>query len=158
MIVADAGPIIIFTRIGRLSLLHNVVDSLTVPPAVYSEITVGGMYGAEEIERAEWIQRLPVADPKSVQALLSMTLHQGEREAIALAKERAAQLLIDEIRGRRIAIQLGIEVIGTLRILAEAKRLNYIDAVLPLIVEMQGRGYRFDARLIRRFLEQLGEA
>ena len=52
MIVADAGPLIVFARIGRLSLLHDIVESLTVPPAVYDEITVSGMAGAEELARA----------------------------------------------------------------------------------------------------------
>jgi predicted nucleic acid-binding protein len=157
MIVSDAGPLIIFARIGRLALLHDIVKSLTVPPAVYAEIRVDGMAGAEELVRAEWLHRVAVADPDLLQALPSLTLHAGEREAIALAKEQAAQLLIDEIRGRRIATQLGIEVIGTLRLLHQAKRTEKIETVGPLILEMQSKGYRFDRTLIRRFLEQIGE-
>jgi predicted nucleic acid-binding protein len=85
-------------------------------------------------------------------------LHEGEREAIALAKERTAQLLIDEIRARRAARELGIEVIGTLRILYEAKQLGHINLVRPIIVQMQSCGYRIDRALIRRFLERIGEA
>lgn len=157
MIVSDAGPLIIFARIGRLSLLHDIVESLTVPPAVYAEVTVGRMAGAEELAHADWIHRLAVTDPDLTQSLPSLTLHEGEREAIALAKEHRAQLLIDEIRGRRVAIQLGIEVIGTLRILAAAKDWKHVDAVGSIILEMQSRGYRFDRRLIRRFLERMGE-
>ena len=78
--------------------------------------------------------------------------------AIALAKERGAQLLIDEIRARQTASELGIEVIGTLRILSEAKQLGHIDLVRPVIVRMQSEGYRFDRSLIRQFLERVGEA
>jgi predicted nucleic acid-binding protein len=84
-------------------------------------------------------------------------LHQGEREAIALAKEQAAQLLIDELRARRIASNEGIEVIGTLRILDDAKRLKLIDFTRPIIAQMQTSGYRFDRDLIRRFLDRIGE-
>jgi predicted nucleic acid-binding protein len=40
MIVSDAGPIIIFARIGRLSLLHEVTGSLTIPNAVHDEIVI----------------------------------------------------------------------------------------------------------------------
>jgi predicted nucleic acid-binding protein len=40
MIVSDAGPIIIFARIGRLSLLHDVAGFLLIPDAVYDEIVV----------------------------------------------------------------------------------------------------------------------
>jgi predicted nucleic acid-binding protein len=37
MIVSDAGPIIIFARIGRLSLLREITNSLTIPVAVHAE-------------------------------------------------------------------------------------------------------------------------
>jgi hypothetical protein len=83
-------------------------------------------------------------------------LHEGEREAIALASEQGAQLPVDEIRARRVASDLGIEVFGTLRILIEAKRLGHIDLVRPILVEMQSAGYRFDRALIRQFLERFG--
>jgi predicted nucleic acid-binding protein len=156
MIVSDAGPIIIFTRIGRLPLLREVTSAITIPAAVHAEIAISGMPGATELAEAEWVQRASVAE-SSLLATLPSALHAGEREAIALAKERHAQLLMDEIRGRRAAVQLGIEVIGSLRILAEAKRFGHIDLVQPVIVEMQSSGYRFEQTLIGRFLEQMGE-
>jgi predicted nucleic acid-binding protein len=159
MIVSDAGPIIIFARIGRLSLLHEVTGSLLIPDAVYDEIVLkkGGMPGAAEVAQATWIQKASVADHSIVDGLPNV-LHEGEREAIALAKERGAQLLVDEIRARRVAIEWGIDVIGTLRILAEAKRLGQITVVRPIIAQMQSSGYRFDRTLIRRFLEMVREA
>jgi predicted nucleic acid-binding protein len=159
MIVSDAGPIIIFARIGRLSLLHEVTGSLTIPSAVHDEIVInkGGMPGAAEVAGAVWIQRAVVVERATLDRL-PPGLHTGEREAIALAKERGAQLLIDEIRARRSASELGIGVIGTLRILAEAKQLRHIDLVRPIIVQMQSEGYRFDRALIRQFLERVGEA
>ncbi len=158
MIVSDAGPIIIFARIGHRSLLRQITGSLTIPAAVYAEITIGkGGPGATEVAEAEWIQRAVVANP-SLLGGLPGGLHSGEREAIALAKERDAQLLIDKIRGRRSAGQLGIEVIGSLRILAEAKRLGHISHVRPVIAEMQSNGYRFDRTLIQGFVERMDEA
>lgn len=159
MIVSDAGPIIIFARIGRLSLLQEVTGSLTIPNAVYDEIVVnrGGMPGAAEVASAGWIQQVAVADRATLDQL-PPSLHPGEREAIVLAKERGAQLLIDEIRARRVATDQKIEVIGTLRVLSEAKRLGLITTVSPIISLMQSRGYRFDRVLIRRFLERVDEA
>src|SRR5487761_1173376 len=121
MIVSDAGPIIIFARIGRLPLLRDVTGSLQIPDAVYDEIVVkkGGMPGAAEVEQADWIRRTVVAG-RSLLDRLPSGLHAGEREAIALAREQDAQLLVDETGARRAASELRIEVIGTLRILAEA--------------------------------------
>ena len=101
------------------------------------------MPGAAEVEAAAWIRRAEVADPTWSNAS-PCWLHAGECEAIALAKEHSAQLLIDEIRGRRAATQIGIEVVGTLRILAEARKLGQLDAVRPIVLEMQSNGYRFE--------------
>jgi predicted nucleic acid-binding protein len=159
MIVSDAGPIIVFARIGRLSLLQEVTGSLTIPDAVHDEIVVqkGGMPGAAEVASAGWIQQVAVADRATLDQL-PPGLHAGEREAIALAKERGAQLLIDEIRARRVATDRKIEVIGTLRILSDAKQLGLIGTVRPIIGQMQSPGYRFDCVLIRLFLERIDEA
>ena len=158
MIVSDAGPIVIFARIGRLSLLRDVTGILLIPDAVHSEIFVksGAMPGASEVAQAKWIQRVSVAD-RSIVDRMPNVLHEGEREAIALAKERGAQLLVDEIRARRAANDQGIEVIGTLRILDQAKRSGQIGLARPIIAQMQSQGYRFDRMLILRFLEVIGE-
>jgi predicted nucleic acid-binding protein len=158
VIVSDAGPIIIFARIGRLSLLRDTTGSLLIPDAVYGEIVVkeGGMPGAAAVAQAPWILKVSVVD-RSIMESLPNVLHEGEREAIALARERNAQLLVDEIRARRIASDQGLQVVGTLRILASAKQLKLVNAVRPIVEQMRSNGYRFNPTLIRRFLERIDE-
>ena len=46
MIVSDAGPIVVFARIGRLSLLRDVTGGLLIPDAVHSEIFVKSSGGS----------------------------------------------------------------------------------------------------------------
>jgi predicted nucleic acid-binding protein len=79
MIVSDAGPIIIFARIRRLSLLHDVTGALVIPSAVHDEIVVGkdGMPGAAEVMKAAWIRRARVAERAALDGL-PRALHQGE--------------------------------------------------------------------------------
>src|SRR5579859_1451649 len=64
MIVSDAGPIVVFARIDRLSLLGEVTGTLLIPDAVHSEIFAnkGAMPGASEVAQATWIQRAHVAN------------------------------------------------------------------------------------------------
>jgi hypothetical protein len=64
MIVSDAGPIIIFARIGRLSFLRNITGSLLIPDAVYNETVIkkGVMRGAAEVAQAAWIQKVSLSD------------------------------------------------------------------------------------------------
>jgi uncharacterized protein len=92
MIVSDAGPIVVFARIGRLSLLRDVAGTLLIPDAVHSEIFFksGAMPGASDVAQATWIQRASVAE-RAIVDRMPKVLHDGEREAIALAMERGAQ-------------------------------------------------------------------
>ena len=159
MMVADAGPIIAFARIDRLDLLHHVASELWIPEAVYEEVTTKGRgrAGAIEVEQLPWINKQAVIDPASL-AKLPPTLHSGEREAIVLAQELGTQLLIDERRGRAVARAQGIEVLGSLRILADAKQSGLIVEVKPLLEALFAAEYRMDEDLIRLFLKEIGEA
>jgi hypothetical protein len=49
--VADAGPILSFTRANQLDLLRQVVGDLTIPYAVYEDLVVqgAGKPGAQEV-------------------------------------------------------------------------------------------------------------
>ena len=134
MIVSDAGQILISARIRRLSLLRDVTGSQLIPDVVYDKIVVtkGGMPGATEVAQAAWIQKASVANRSTLDVLPSV-LHEGKREAIALAMERSAQLLVDEIRALRAASDQRVDVIGTLRILTNAIQLRYINLVRPII-------------------------
>lgn len=159
MIVADAGPLIAFSRIGRLDLLREVLGEIIIPGAVYEETATKGRgrAGTNEITRSAWIHRQTVEDPTTVLAVLS-TLHRGELEAIALARHIGAQLLIDERRGREAAQAHGVEVIGSLAVLAEAKRRGLVARVRPLLGALMTSGYWMDADLVRAFLAEVGES
>ena len=106
--VADSGPILSFARANRFDLLHQVVDDLTIPDAVYDDIVIrgAGKPGAEEVVQSSWIHRRSVHDRTLVDQLPAK-LHLGEREALALARELGMVLLIDEREVRRAAGQYG---------------------------------------------------
>src|SRR5215510_15532005 len=101
-IVADSGSILSFARANRLGLLREVISDLMIPDTVYEDIAIRSArkLGSTEIQDASWIRRLPVHD-RTVVAQLPPKLHLGEREAIALAKEQGAVLLVDEREARR---------------------------------------------------------
>jgi len=86
-------------------------------------------------------------------------LDPGEAEAIALAKELKADLLLmDERRGRRVASRLGLRFVGLLGILVEAKHKGLIKAVKPILDSLITKaGFWLGNRLYTRILETVGE-
>jgi predicted nucleic acid-binding protein len=159
MIVADTGPLIAFARLGRLQLLRQVVRIIFIPDAVFDEIVTRGQGrpGSSEVADADWIQRRTLSDQEAI-AQFPIPLHAGEREAILLAVELHAPLLIDEHRGRDIARARGLNVIGSLRILGEAKTRGLIPAVRPLVGELLNLAYWLDQEtIVRPFLREMGE-
>jgi predicted nucleic acid-binding protein len=122
IIVADSGPIISFARAGRLDLLKQVTTELIIPDAVFEEIVVCGddRPGAEEVKQGLWIKQATLQD-RSLLENMPGKLSLGESEAILLAKELNAYLLVDEVEARKEASRLGINYFGSLRIIKEAK-------------------------------------
>lgn len=131
IVVADTGPVNYLVLSGQVELAHALYGTLLIPPSVHRELLDAR---APEAVR-QWAGALPawaeVRPPKNASRFGE--LGPGEREAIALALEmRADFLLIDEAAGRKIAIENGVAVKGTLGILEEAASRNLVD--FPLAV------------------------
>jgi hypothetical protein len=160
IVVSDTSPLIALATIGRLDLLRQLYGSILVPRAVHDEAASERPEapGAAEVRSAAWIQVRAVNDARLV-AALSLHLDVGEAEAIALAVETDADLLLmDERRGRQAAMRLGRRVVGVLGTLVEAKQRNLISQVRPLLDTLAGdAGFRISPELHARVLEAAGE-
>ncbi len=87
-----------------------------------------------------------------------MLLGQGEAEAISLAEQRQARLLlIDDARGRRIARSRGIPVAGVAGVLLAAKGRQEVEAVAPILRTLSDAGYRLAPLLVKEVLATAGE-
>lgn len=128
IVVADASPLIALCRIGRLDLLHDIFGQLIIPDAVWQEVSAShpGKAGAAEIMKAPWIKRRSAMDLPLV-SLLRQSLGAGESEAIVLAREIKADIvLMDERLGRAAAKQMGLVCTGLVGVLIEARRLGVV--------------------------------
>jgi predicted nucleic acid-binding protein len=81
----------------------------------------------------------------------------GEISAIFLAKELSADLiLMDEWKGRRLAIEEGVAVVGCVGILEELFRHGDISNLRQVYGELLRQKIRVDLRTLQTSLQQLG--
>jgi predicted nucleic acid-binding protein len=157
VVVSNTTPIITLALVGQLPLLQYLYGTVLIPPAVEAEIIAGGSrYGALELSRANYIRTVPLVDP--ARAALLNDLDPGEAEAIALALEQNANLLImDERLGRRHASRLGLTLTGSVGILLMAKQTGRIKAIKPLLTQLDEGGIHLSPALISQVLKEAGE-
>jgi predicted nucleic acid-binding protein len=92
-------------------------------------------------------------------ALFRKHLDKGEAEAIALAKQMGAVLLIViDVRGRQYSTGHNTKVIGLLDCLVFAKRKKIIEAVKPLLEDLRrSTRFSFSQQLEERILRSVNE-
>ena len=111
----------------------------------------------ETLKNAPWIKTVDLTDPQT--AAVYVGLREGESEALALADEHDARLiLLDERKGRQKAEQIGLTVKGTVGVLQEAKEEGLIDVIKPLLIWLQANGIHLSESLINRTLRDADEA
>ena len=163
LVISDSSTLMHLARIGQIALLRDLYGSLTIPPAVWREVVSEGKGrpGANEVvaaRQAGWLQVDKLAD-ESYLRLLSRELDVGEAEVLALAIERAADLvLLDETEARRIAEVYGIAKTGVIGILIRARSEARIGALRPLLDALREQGGFWIADdLYSRALRSVGE-
>ncbi len=160
IVVSNTSPITNLAAVGQVEVLRQLYEKVLVPQAVYEELTFGGARqpGGMEAQTLQWIETRHVADRVLV-AALQMELDPGEAEAVALAVElKADLLLLDERRGRVVASRLGLRFVGLLGVLIEAKQKGCIPAVKPVLEDLVVKaGFWVSQRLYARVLQAAGE-
>jgi predicted nucleic acid-binding protein len=159
-IVADASPLIALARIDRLELLGQLFDPVLVPRSVADECTVElHRPGAKAIHAALADGRLQAREVEGGQLLaeLGQLLDEGEAEALVLAKDTGFLLLIDERRGRAVAAEMDLQILGTGGLLIAAKQSGHVSEVAPLLAALRSGGYRLSDRLVDAILRRCDE-
>ncbi|HLE57207.1 MAG TPA: DUF3368 domain-containing protein [Rhodothermia bacterium] len=160
--VSNTSPIFNLACIGRLDLLRTLFEEIWIPSGVETELiqipdtAIRGR--VEQARNGGWLMVRPTTKADLVK-LLTVDLHQGEAEAIALAVEtKADRLLIDEKEGREMARRLGLHITGVLGILLRAKRMGQIAAIKPDLLALRDQARFFVSRELEvEILESTGE-
>ena len=144
VVIADASCLIVLQNIDDLSLLQTLFGEVSITGEVKAE------FGSE---LPEWIKVKEVTN-KIQQNALNLILDAGEASAISLALETANSLLIiDEKKGRRIAQEIGVNIVGTLGIILMAKKKGLINSVESLLLKLEIADFRISDKLKAKILE-----
>ena len=133
VVVADTSPLNYLIQIDCQELLPALYERIIVPKAVFEELTdarTPAVVRNWADDPPQWLEIRGVHSP--LDAALA-GLDSGEREAIQLAQEEHADLLLmDERTGVKLARRRGLAVTGTLGVLTQAalRGLVNIDAAL----------------------------
>jgi predicted nucleic acid-binding protein len=160
IVVSNTSPIMNLAVVGQVHLLEWLYGKVCIPEAVWQELSAigtGQPWGAV-MPTLSWLETRSVNNQSLVDLLL-LELDRGEAEAISLAIEiKADLLLIDERRGRTIASHLGHKFIGLLGALVEGKRKGYIAAVKPILDDLLAQaGFWVSEYLYAWVLREVGE-
>ncbi len=151
MIVSDSTTLIILSNFKRFELLSNLFPQIIIPQAVYEELNA-----KVKTTLPPFIEVKKVSSSQLVDEL-KLVLDLGESEAIALAVELNSKLIIDERRGRKVAMNMGITITGLLGIvylnikksfISKTKAKEFLDSAVA-------DGYRISHFLIEKMFRRV---
>lgn len=161
IVVSDTTPLISLMKIGHLDLLEKYFCEVQIPEAVFHELTANPRFAdeAEQIKNCQFIQVVKVRDCKSVNLLRRATgLDIGESEAIVLSDDLKADLLLmDEAKGRDVAEQMQIRIMGTIGLLMASYQSGNItaDEIRQCVEILRDSGRHIGEKFLQMLYEQI---
>jgi predicted nucleic acid-binding protein len=148
IIISDTSCLILLFNINELELLNKLYGTIITTNEVANE------FG---LPLPPWFFIIDPTD-KKYQILLEASIDKGEASAIALASEMDdCLLIIDDLKGRKVAEQIGLKITGTIGVIVDAKLAGIIPSVKPLLAEIKKTNFRITEKLEKIILAKAGE-
>ncbi len=158
-IVCNTSPLILLAKIHRLDTLIRLYSKLMIPKAVADEISTKPGKENDQIQALLKKGTLQLRQVSAkILAELPIDLGRGEREAIALAIDSGADLVIlDDRQGRLVSRDRGLLVTGTVGVLIEAKERGFIPSLRPEMDRLIEAGMWINEVFYHRILKEYDE-
>ena len=163
IVISDTTPLISLMKIGRLELLHKLFGEIQIPEAVFNELVSNPRFPDEsrEIKSCPFIKVVVIDNSGLVKLLRRSTgLDLGESEAILLADSfDGSLLLMDEAKGRQVAAQMEISVMGTIGILLAGYKEGFLlrEEIKDCVEILKKYGRHISDRLYRQLMEKISD-
>jgi predicted nucleic acid-binding protein len=154
LVIADTSPLHYLVLIEQSAILPTLFGHVFVPPAV-----------AEELQRPRtpaavraWMESPPawlaIRSPREPLVSTALRLGAGEWEALSLAQELHADLmLLDDLEARTEAERCGLAVMGTLRVLELAAERGLLDFPAA-IAQLEATSFHLPSRVVQDMLSR----
>ena len=152
IVVSDTSPLTCLLTIGEEELLLQLFTEVIIPDEVATELR------RSHSTLPPWIRQMSASNSEEVRRFAE-SVDAGEAEAIELAKELGAdRLLIDERKGRRLAVAEGIPVIGLLGVVLLAKKTHLISSARGTLLRLEQEAGMYLSEAVREeALKAVGE-
>jgi predicted nucleic acid-binding protein len=155
-VFSNTTPFIALASIDQLQLLPQLFGSVHVAQSVIDECAEGGRILVPHLQDLNWVIALP--DEITPELPVLFELDRGEKQTLLLAlKHPGSRVIIDERLGRNVAEYMGLQVTGTLSLLAKAKTTGLIPSFYRAAQDMRSQGIRYSEGLVQRIAQHLGE-
>ncbi|NET54814.1 MAG: DUF3368 domain-containing protein [Symploca sp. SIO2E6] len=154
IVVSDTSPICYLLLINQIDILQTLYNSVTIPQTVADELRASESPPVVKrwiAQPPDWLEIQSIKTPQWVEL---GKLDPGEREAILLAEELKASLVIlDDKAARRIATERGLKIIGLLGIVKDAARSGLLN-LETTFEQLQEVGFWVAPSLLERLLAE----
>jgi predicted nucleic acid-binding protein len=131
-VIIDASVLIALERIDLLKILCKIYKEIILPDAVVKE------FGEINIDCLS----VRKVESRLINILMKeLNLGRGEAEVIALAYETNFKALIDDLKARKIAEDLGLSISGSIGVLLKAEKLGFVKSALKKARELKDKGF-----------------
>ncbi len=146
VVISDTSCLIVLSKIGFLDVLQNLFGEVLISEEVSNEF-------GEALP--DWIIVKKV-ESHQIEKILLLNVDEGEASAMALYLEQTeeALLVIDERKGRSVAKDLGIKIIGTIGIILKAKEKGIITNLSEIIERLEQTDFRLSPKLKQQLLDK----
>jgi predicted nucleic acid-binding protein len=147
-VITDTSCFILLDKIGALAILQQLYRNIITTPETAAEF-------GEALPA--WVQIKSVTN-RNLLHTYAEKIDLGEASAIVLSLEiPLALLILDDLKGRKLAQQLNLNHTGTLGILILARQQNIIPLLKPYFDAIKATNFRVSHQLLESILEAHSE-
>ena len=140
-IITNTSCLIALEKIGRLDLLCKLYKEILVPLEVQEEFGKIELPCKSVVEVKEKYKKIFIEN---------LNLGKGETAALAYALETGFGCIIDDLKAKKIAINMNIKVTGTIGILIRAQKEGHIQSAYLEVKTLKLKGFYVSNEILEK--------